>query len=169
MPDTTRQQLEQLKLDLCEKIDAIISTLPKDDTFLQDLQKPVPNKLEAMDKAAATGGGVPDLSDVEPLVEAVQERFDLIPEGKKEMTPATWKRCLKAVIVGGWDSSKVTTTKGIDDYHFSKKQISTLENLEGLRATMLDGSMDLNAAVSQPYVGEVEKEVLTEWALAENL
>lgn len=187
-----RQQLEALRqscLEQIEVIDFLISQLPPSeeqppltgnvllqtveivpDTFLEEINQPV--KL-ASDEPEPT----PDIPATEDLPESVDEKLEnkevLIEKfGLEEISTisdADWLRYAKTVMLAGWTVERLQASDSCKNVVFSKTETELLKNLEGLRFSMLEKDMDLNQALGQNWVGELERTIIKEFAKEKNL
>lgn len=170
---TTKAQIETVRQNLHEAIDAAIDALLNGkDTFLEEIGQPVEEVGEYTPVFFATAPPEMDnLPAVEAMIEETKERFDLeaVPDGAKLVDGDTWERMVKTVVLAGWSAETTMQTKDAKILHITKAQRNRLEALQGIRQMMLDKDMDLDTAIAQDSVGEVEKAILTDFALKNGL
>lgn len=154
-------QISSLRKSLHQYIDGVIDSFVesnmKEDDFLEEISKPVE---PAPDKTPK-----PEIPNLEELT----DRLDLVPEGKEAINDEQWEKFVKTIVSAGWTAKKLLKNPNVEKFHFTKKQKSILKDLQGLRNLMLAKEMDLDTAISQNYVGEVEKKIITDFALKTNL
>ena len=94
-----------------------------------------------------------------PQIDALIERLDLVENG---VSPVLWERILKTIVIGGWDVPKLLQSSTItkDNIQLTKKEISRLETLFGIRSMIVSGEMDIIAALDQDGILAEEKKVL---------
>lgn len=92
--------------------------------------------------------------------------LDLEPTGQSEpIDNDLWLRAVKTLFLAeGWDTEKITNSITLP-----KRSAKKLKDLEGIKVMMLNGEMGLDVAVSQTQVGEIEKQVITEFALKKGI
>lgn len=168
-------QLEVIRQDMHRyidaKIDQLIEMWPKEhDTFLEEINQPV--KLES-DEPEPT----PDIPAPEALPEQVGEKLEnkkvLVEKfGIEEISTipdADWLRYAKTIMIAGWTAERLQASDSCKTVTFSKAESELLKNLECLRYTMLGKDMDLNQALGQNWVSELERTVIKEFVEKENL
>lgn len=157
-------------------------TSKPEDTFLEDLSKPVPEYEVTVIAQTPDLDNLPDMDREEPAdpVGQIKERFDLKPDGEpaKEEKPdqpadprtligrenEVWVKTLGYLIKDGGALQTVEKK-----YRFADKDREHLQTMQGYRQMMMDGDMDLAAVASQYGLGEGEKGLFTELALKNGL
>lgn len=163
----TPQQREAIGtqiLDLLKVVSELQALLDADkmpDTFLEEMNAPY--------EVAFIAEVVPEIPNLEG-VELLKERFELEQSPMlSTISDDLWIRFVKTIMLAGWTVERLQSSDTCKGIAFTAAENELLKNLECLRFMMLGKEIDLNQALGQNWVTDIEADVIKEFATKNNL
>jgi hypothetical protein len=77
---------------------------------------------------------------------------------------ALWARMVKAIFLAGWSVEKLLNSNDCKNLEITKTEVEILRTFQLVRQEMVEGKKDLTFALGLRNVGNVEREIIKEFA-----